>query len=116
MGPRGFSLGLLFVQKAFSAAGFLYDTSAHKYHVLSSCSPLILHLSSSPSLFPLVHFYTPVLIRVPIPAQNIRFKKQLGEERMYSAYTSMLLFITKGIQDWYSQKAGTWKQELMQRS
>jgi hypothetical protein len=28
-------------------------------------------------------------------------KKQVGEERVYSAYTSILLFITKG-----SQKAG----------
>jgi hypothetical protein len=27
-------------------------------------------------------------------------KKQVGEERVYSAYTSKLLFITKGNQDW----------------
>jgi hypothetical protein len=27
-------------------------------------------------------------------------KKQVGEERVYSAYTSILLFITKGSQDW----------------
>ena len=27
---------------------------------------------------------------------NIMIKKQVGEERVYSAYTSMLLFITKG--------------------
>jgi hypothetical protein len=35
-------------------------------------------------------------------------KKQVGEERVYSAYTSILLFITKGSQDWNStgQKAG----------
>jgi hypothetical protein len=35
-------------------------------------------------------------------------KKQVGEERVYSAYTSMLLFIIKGSQDWNSggQKAG----------
>jgi hypothetical protein len=26
-------------------------------------------------------------------------KKQVGEERVYSAYTSMLLFITKGSQE-----------------
>jgi hypothetical protein len=26
-------------------------------------------------------------------------KKQVGEERLYSAYTSILLFITKGSQD-----------------
>jgi hypothetical protein len=40
-------------------------------------------------------------------------KKQVGEERVYSAYTSVLLFITKGSQDWNSSKVK--KQELMQR-
>jgi hypothetical protein len=39
-------------------------------------------------------------------------KKQLGEERIYSAYTSMLLFITKGSQTRTKQVR---KQELMQR-
>jgi hypothetical protein len=29
-------------------------------------------------------------------------KKQVGEERIHSAYTSTLLFITKGSQDWNS--------------
>jgi hypothetical protein len=42
-------------------------------------------------------------------------KKQVGKERVYSAYTSTLLFITKRSQDWNSHQAGTWKQELMQR-
>jgi hypothetical protein len=41
-------------------------------------------------------------------------KKQVGEERVYSAYTSILLFITKGSQDWNSIKQVR-KQELMQR-
>jgi hypothetical protein len=40
-------------------------------------------------------------------------KKQVGEERVYLAYTSILLFITKGSQDWNSNRSG--KQELMQR-
>jgi hypothetical protein len=31
-------------------------------------------------------------------------KKEVGEERVYSAYTSILLFITKGSQDWNSSK------------
>jgi hypothetical protein len=31
------------------------------------------------------------------------------------AETSILLFITKGNQDWNSSKAETWRQELMQR-
>ena len=39
-----------------------------------------------------------VLARDCIPAQNIMTKKQFGEERVYSAYTSTLLFITKGSQ------------------
>jgi hypothetical protein len=41
-------------------------------------------------------------------------KKQVGEERVYSAYTSTLLFITKGGQDRNSNKAGTWRQEQVQ--
>jgi hypothetical protein len=41
-------------------------------------------------------------------------KKQVGEERVYLAYTSMLLFITKGSQDWNSIKQVR-EQELMQR-
>jgi hypothetical protein len=56
-----------------------------------------------------------VLVRVCIPAQNIMTKKQVGEERVYSAYTSTSLFITRGSQDWNSHGAGTWRQELMQR-
>jgi hypothetical protein len=42
-------------------------------------------------------------------------KKQVGEERVYSVYTSTLLFITKGNQDWNSHKVGAWRQELMQK-
>jgi hypothetical protein len=42
-------------------------------------------------------------------------KKQVVEERVYSAYTSTLLFITKGSQDWNSHRRGTWRQVLMQR-
>jgi hypothetical protein len=34
-----------------------------------------------------------VLVRICISAQNT--KKQVGEERVYSAYTSTFLFITK---------------------
>jgi hypothetical protein len=46
---------------------------------------------------------------------NIMTKMQVGEERVYSAYTSTLMFITKGSQDWNSSRTGTWRQELMQR-
>jgi hypothetical protein len=42
-------------------------------------------------------------------------KKEVREERAYSAYTSTSLFITKGRQDRNSHRAGTWRQELMQR-
>jgi hypothetical protein len=34
-------------------------------------------------------------------------KKEVGEERVYSAYTSTLLFITKGSQDWNSSRPGS---------
>jgi hypothetical protein len=38
---------------------------------------------------------------------DIMTKKQVGEERVYSAYTSTLLFITKGSQDWNSNRSGS---------
>jgi hypothetical protein len=38
---------------------------------------------------------------------NIMTKKQVGEERVFSAYTSTLLFITKGSQDWNSSRSGS---------
>ena len=47
-------------------------------------------------------------VRVSIPGQNIMTKKQIGEERVYSAYTSILLFITKEVktETQAGQKAG----------
>jgi hypothetical protein len=56
-----------------------------------------------------------VLVWVCIPAQNIMTKKQVEKERIYSAYTSTLLFITKGSQDRNSHRAGAWRKELMKR-
>jgi hypothetical protein len=50
---------------------------------------------------------TGVLVRVSIPAQNNMTKKQVGEERIYSAYISMFLCITKGRQDWNSSRSGS---------
>jgi hypothetical protein len=38
---------------------------------------------------------------------NIMTKKQVAEERVYSAYNSILLFITKGSQDWNSSRSGS---------
>eukprot|EP00128_Syssomonas_multiformis_P016989 Colp12_sorted_trinity150504_noHs@17845 len=48
---------------------------------------------------------------------NIMTKKQVGEERVYSAYTSTLLFITKGSQECNSSrsKAGAGAGEMAQR-
>jgi hypothetical protein len=56
----------------------------------------------------------PVLIMVPIPGQNIMTKKQVGEERVYSAYTFH-------IAGHHQRKSGlelkqVRKQELMQRA
>jgi hypothetical protein len=46
---------------------------------------------------------------------KLHSQKKLEEERMYLAYISILLFITEGNQDRNSNRAGTWRQELMQR-
>ena len=40
---------------------------------------------------------TCVLVRVSIPGQNIMTKKQVGEKIVYSAYTSILLFMTEEV-------------------
>jgi hypothetical protein len=48
-----------------------------------------------------------VLVRVCITAQNIMTKKQVGEEKVYPSYTSTLLFITKGSQDWNLEQEPT---------
>jgi hypothetical protein len=54
----------------------------------------------------LLFFFSPhVLVKVSIPGQNIMTKKQVGEERVYSAYTSILLFITERSQDWNSSRS-----------
>ena len=42
-------------------------------------------------------------------------KKQVGEERVYLAYTSALLLITEGSQDKKSGQGRILTQELMQR-
>jgi hypothetical protein len=48
-------------------------------------------------------------------SENTTAKKQVREEIVDSVSTSTLLFITKGSQDRNSHRAGTWRQELMQR-
>ena len=42
-------------------------------------------------------------------------KKQVGEKRVYLTDMSILLFIIEGSQGRHSNRAETWKQELMQR-
>ena len=42
-------------------------------------------------------------------------KKQAGEERVYLAHTSALLFITVEVRTRTQNRAGTRRQELMQR-
>jgi hypothetical protein len=42
-------------------------------------------------------------------------EKAIWEEMVYLAYTSTLLFIIEGSQDRNSSRAGTWRQEMMQR-
>jgi hypothetical protein len=44
-----------------------------------------------------VHWSTCCLSQGFYSCTNIMTKKQVGEERVYSAYTSMLLFITKDV-------------------
>ena len=41
--------------------------------------------------------------------------KQIGEETVYFSYISRSLFIIEGSQDRNSNRAGTWRQELMKR-
>jgi hypothetical protein len=48
-----------------------------------------------------------VLVRVSIPAQNIMTKKQVGEQKVHSAYISTLLFSTKGSHYWNSSRSGS---------
>jgi hypothetical protein len=73
---------------------------------VSHVSELFVQLYSIPFLS-VVLSSAGVLVRVSIPAQNIMTKKQVGEERVYSAYTSTLLFTTKGSQDWNSSRPGS---------
>ena len=69
-------------------------------------------LSRQTQLTPVV----PVLVRVCIPEQNIMAKKQaVGRKRVYSAFTSTLLFITKGNEDRKSHRARIWRQKLMKK-
>ena len=63
-----------------------------------------------------VAVYMTVLVRVSLAAMRHHdTKKQVEEERVYLAYTSTLPFTTEGSQDRNSNRAGSWRQELMQQ-
>lgn len=61
-----------------------------------------------------VHCLT-VSLRVSVASDEQMNKTQLGEEKVYSAYISTLLSIIKGSQDRATHRAGSRRQELMQR-
>jgi hypothetical protein len=76
----------------------------------SNHSYLLSHLTSPESqIFYLLKLciFTSCLSQGFYSCTNIMAKKQVGEERVYSAYTSILLFITKGSQDWNSSRSGS---------
>lgn len=52
-------------------------------------------------------------LSVTVAVLKHRGQKQLGEERIYSVYTSTSLFIIKGSQDKNPMGAETWRQEPM---
>ena len=56
-----------------------------------------------------------ILVKATIVVMKHHGQKQVGEERVYLAYTSISLFIIEGSPDGNSDRAGTWRQDLMQR-
>ena len=63
----------------------------------------------------LLEFKYHVQVRVSIAAIKYYGQKQLGEERIYLIYISISLFNIGGSQDRNAHRAGSWRQELMQR-
>jgi hypothetical protein len=57
---------------------------------------------------------TDVLVRVN-NASTKHHEQKAWEERIYLVHTYIALVITEGSQDRNSNRAGTWRQELMQR-
>ena len=58
---------------------------------------------------------SPYLGKVTIALRGHQDPKQTGEERVCLVYASTSLFITEESQGRNSNRAGTWRQELMQR-
>ena len=80
-------------------AGTLLDTLLFQTKPLSKCinfySIAVIHV-----IYTRKGLFWVCLSRGFYSCTNIMTKKQVGEERVYSAYTSTLPFITKGSQDW----------------
>jgi hypothetical protein len=75
----------------YSSLFTFYVLQGAKVHFKFSVSMVVCMVLQSPNVI--------ILVRICIPAQNSMTNKQVGEERVYSAYTSTLLFITRGSQD-----------------
>ncbi|EDL16335.1 mCG144663, partial [Mus musculus] len=81
-----------------------YKTSGRALLTMNgSSSPKFQSLSTVlPKTWSSCHRNTPLLVPICLSQDfysctNIMTRKQVGEERVYSTYTSILLFITKGI-------------------
>jgi hypothetical protein len=104
----------------FNLAGSLLPESEH-YYSLSQKLPQAQSLSLPPSAKPATNLKEVAQEGRKQPSSlsqgfysctNIMTKKQVGEERVYSDYTSTLLFITKEVRTGTKQ---VMKQELMQK-
>jgi hypothetical protein len=91
----GFHSSLLFLSLFF----LLCISVTHRPHLLYTSFPLFWWLSWSVLVL--------VLVRVSIPGQNIMTKKQVGEERVYSAYTFHIAVDHQKMQDWNSSRSGS---------
>jgi hypothetical protein len=80
-------------------------------------------MSFTVGIFPLIFFFLGgdkrgcgFLVNVTLAVLKHHDQKQLEEKGVYSTYISTSLFIIKRSQDRNTNKAGTWSQQLMQRS
>ena len=95
------------------------DTHTH------SCITLYIHVcvwKPEVDLRCVFFYYSPfyllrqgVLVKISTVAMKHHAREASWGGKVYSAYTSTLLFITKESQDRNSHRVGTWKQDLMQR-
>ena len=84
--------------------GFLIGAEVNRLEsVLSRCLNWSKHLPGNSVGF----CYCICLSQGFYSCTKIMTKKQIGEERVYSAYISTLLFITERSQDWNSSRSGS---------